>query len=1012
MIPISLQLTNFLSYANGVEPLDFTRFHTACLCGNNGHGKSALLDALTWAMWGKAREDTPGLLRIGAPDMRVEMVFDLDGERYRITRGWAKKKRGGDSTLELNILDAPSGLYRAITRSSVRETQEQLSTLLRMDYDTFIASAYLKQGQADRFTRQPPAQRKQVLAEILGLARYGEIADRAREESRAVAARVAQLEARIDNIEVFLSGRDEAQRLFDHYTALLQTLAPRIEQAEQRAADNAARRVRLEARRERATVVLAETDEAERKRALLQRQRGELLARKHELDEWQAQSETITLNFQKLQQARAEKQKWDDIYATWRALADEAQRLKEAINQAGESLRARQAQLREQCAVQQKIADDNALQVERADEIRQGEEQLQAARRDEAALAQKRAGHDAALHALREAEDALRARRHELDTRAHRLDAQLADLESQAARAVETKKLLDAAEAQIKQLDDANARLHEMQEERNAHDARLQQLKQASEAARAEVAANEQKLKVLQANPQAQCPLCESQLGEHGREHIQENIEDEIAHAQSRIEEYTQEGRLLQKKKAALDAPIAEMQARLRDAPRLHKNSETARLQWETATAAQNKIGALQAEREQLQHLLQSGEFAPDEAAAVRQARAALKAAAYDASAHAALSRRVNELSRFEREIAALNFAQSQITDARQRLALLEPERREVEAQLQRGDFAREETTELARLKAQADRLQYDKEARAAHALARATEQQLAGAEERWHKLQSALSGAERVEADFVANAQDIAAVESLLEKLAHERDSLRDVASQLAACERELSEAAAELKVAREAERDASTQLGAQQNKLEECERQEAERVAVDEERKTAAQQLFILKETATAFGKEGIQALIIENAIPEIQDDANDILRRLTRNHMQVSLESLREKQSGGLRETLDIKISDDRGTREYALFSGGEAFRADFALRIALSKLLARRAGTQLRTLIIDEGFGTQDAEGLQQMIECIQAISDDFDKVLVVTHLDALKNAFPTRIEVSKQPDTGSRYEIVG
>jgi exonuclease SbcC len=62
-------------------------------------------------------------------------------------------------------------------------------------------------------------------------------------------------------------------------------------------------------------------------------------------------------------------------------------------------------------------------------------------------------------------------------------------------------------------------------------------------------------------------------------------------------------------------------------------------------------------------------------------------------------------------------------------------------------------------------------------------------------------------------------------------------------------------------------------------------------------------------------------------------------------------------------------------------------------------------------VDEGFGTQDADGLQQMIECIQAISEDFDKVLVVTHLETIKNAFPVRIEVSKHPDTGSRYEIL-
>jgi exonuclease SbcC len=91
VIPISLQLNNFLSYSTAPEPLDFTRFHTACLSGNNGNGKSALLDALTWAMWGEARHSTPNLLRIGAGDMRVEFVFDLDGERYRIVRGYTKR---------------------------------------------------------------------------------------------------------------------------------------------------------------------------------------------------------------------------------------------------------------------------------------------------------------------------------------------------------------------------------------------------------------------------------------------------------------------------------------------------------------------------------------------------------------------------------------------------------------------------------------------------------------------------------------------------------------------------------------------------------------------------------------------------------------------------------------------------------------------------------------------------------------------------------------------------------
>jgi len=114
--------------------------------------------------------------------------------------------------------------------------------------------------------------------------------------------------------------------------------------------------------------------------------------------------------------------------------------------------------------------------------------------------------------------------------------------------------------------------------------------------------------------------------------------------------------------------------------------------------------------------------------------------------------------------------------------------------------------------------------------------------------------------------------------------------------------------------------------------------------------------------------------------------------------------------VRETLEIKIADELGTRPYENYSGGEQFRVNFAIRIGLSKLLARRAGAQLQMLVIDEGFGTQDARGRERLIEAINVIQDDFARVLVVTHIEELKDAFPARIEVTKTPE-GSVVEVV-
>lgn len=168
-------------------------------------------------------------------------------------------------------------------------------------------------------------------------------------------------------------------------------------------------------------------------------------------------------------------------------------------------------------------------------------------------------------------------------------------------------------------------------------------------------------------------------------------------------------------------------------------------------------------------------------------------------------------------------------------------------------------------------------------------------------------------------------------------------------------------------------------------------------------------LKLLETAFGKDGIQAMIIENAIPEIENEANLILDRMTDGQMKVELETQKEKKTGGSKESLEIKITDKLGPRAYELFSGGEAFRINFAIRIALSKLLSRRANAKLQFLVIDEGFGTQDRVGRENLIEAINSIRKDFDKMLVISHLREVKDVFPVRVEVTKD-EIGSHLEL--
>ena len=171
------------------------------------------------------------------------------------------------------------------------------------------------------------------------------------------------------------------------------------------------------------------------------------------------------------------------------------------------------------------------------------------------------------------------------------------------------------------------------------------------------------------------------------------------------------------------------------------------------------------------------------------------------------------------------------------------------------------------------------------------------------------------------------------------------------------------------------------------------------------------IYQELAVAFGRQGVQAMLIETVVPRLEDETNLLLGRMTDNRMNVKLETQRDRASGNgdPRETLDIIVSDELGPRGYEMFSGGEAFRVNLAMRIALSKVLAQRTGAPLPTLFIDEGFGTQDAIGRERILDVISAIGNDFEKVLVITHLDDLKEAFPVSIEVLKDVN-GSTFWI--
>jgi len=196
-----------MCYRDNVPPLHFDGIHTVSVCGNNGNGKSALIDAITWALWGQTRaKHDDDIIHTGQTETEVEFEFAIGEQTYRILRKHSRPKKrraSGQTILEFQI--AANGAFKSITGNTISQTQQKIIDYLHMDYSTFTNSAFLRQGHADEFTTSNPARRKQVLSNILGLSYYDELETQAKELSRKQEAEKEQLESTIKDITEELS---------------------------------------------------------------------------------------------------------------------------------------------------------------------------------------------------------------------------------------------------------------------------------------------------------------------------------------------------------------------------------------------------------------------------------------------------------------------------------------------------------------------------------------------------------------------------------------------------------------------------------------------------------------------------------------------------------------------------------------------------------------------------------------------------------------------------------------
>ncbi len=853
MIPYRLRLKSFMCYREE-QSLDFSGMQFACLTGENGHGKSALLDAITWALWGKARahrDDELITLGNNIDEMWVDFEFGLGGQRYRVWRQRSKRGRG-QSDLHFYV-KRDGDEWQLLDEGGLVERQRLITRTLRMEYDTFVNSAFVLQGRADSFTVKTPGERKQILADILGLNRYDLYETRAKEQIQAHRERAARLQGELKTIDDEMAHRPE-------YAAQLSAARVEVEKA-------------------RDTLHELEATQAEARQRVIELRGGR-----------------DQLNALKNQIERAD-----------RDLAD----LRAGLGRA-----------------QKRLAGFETILAQR-DEIEAGWEALVAARQQDAAFNAGLRDYSLLQEQSNRIEREVDLARAELQSESRRLASRLGELERTVKAAEEQAKHLEEIQTILTQMDALQARREEVGVERGEIAERSAALRVEIDRLKVEGQAVKDKITMMGQAETAACPLCDQALTTDHHDRMLADFDAERNVLAGRYHEDQAEQKALAERRSELDAEDADLAGKLR-----------------SRDARQRQ--AAQAERA----------VAEGEQAAIEQTTLAA-------------------------ELAAL------------------------EAKLATEGYALDARTKLDQVRTQIAALNYDS---AAHTQVRKALEQLAAFDSVYQRqLLPAIEGVgeARTQAELAAEQLERREAE-VAEDLAR-RDALAAEVAALPTLEAELRSASVAVEAASLTATRARQQEGAAMQRLDALDRLNERREQAATELDGVNTEVAVFTDLREAFGKRGLQAMIIESAIPEIEIEANRLLSRMTEGRMGLRLETQRENVTGGVRETLDIRISDELGEREYGMYSGGEAFRANLALRIAISKLLARRAGAQLQTLVIDEGFGTQDAQGRDLLVQAISSIQEDFELILVITHIDELKDLFPARIDVVKT-SAGSQISV--
>ncbi len=886
MIPHKLVIKNFLSYGENPTTIYFDNYQLICLSGKNGNGKSALLDALTWGLWGQARKISginkpdDGLLRLGSSRMLVTLELLCNQQMYRVRREYVKSASKSMTVLDFEIRQE-KGYFTSLTDKTIRATQEKINQTLGITFETFINSSFIRQGQSNEFSKKSPKERKDILSSILGLDHYQTLQSAALEKIRALQTEQQMLQ------RLSAAAQPEIDRKPTLTTAHAEQKKIELEL-----------RTNIIAKKEQLTVENKKIAELEKIRITHEHIKTVITKEQNEIKNQEEQLKTM-------------RSRWKEMHRISLQQTD--------TKQIALLIKQHEKTLEELVKLQ---IEDRLLRKELAESEKKF------------SILEKKEQQQSVLLTKQQNEHGL------IVAEKKTILLHLQATEQEKEKKYQEQKIIleknQSIQLQIQSIAREHAMIEKEFEKRKSFYHMLVQKLHFIEKNGIEL---QTKKTELNQNDSSHCPLCDQLVTASRKKFLFNRIQKDdlfLNYQKKRLTSIlTKLKKILIDQHAVVTKKLAELQA-------------LKQLQEQTELLAQQQIILTEELKTLKIKIDQELKILLNHEEAIKQLIIALN------QPNQILIELRKSIQNQEELIKKTDYDQN-------KHAKLQTDLTKLYQSIQPEQIARQTTEKqiiFSEIKGLIKRL---KEMRNNHLLLYQEQLQLPPFQETYQKI-------------IVEKKEH----EEALEKM---QTDLETIVIQQTRVNNDLSR----IEILIQKQNEQTKIMQALQSDIN-------------------AHQLI-----GQAFSKNGIPALLIEEIIPELESEANLLLQKLTNNQAQIFIESVRDLKKGGIKETLDIHISDSAGIRPYEMFSGGEAFRIDFALRIAISKLLARKSGTPLQTLIIDEGFGSQDEEGLQKIMDALYKIQNDFAKIIIVSHLPLMKDNFPVHFVIEKNA-LGSQIRI--